>query len=96
MCKKPVLTTEQRVKNTQGKYCHQSCYDNAQQLCCQRCGKKWLWVTKETNNAFHPNDWCMAVYDDGSTNESVYCATCAEPYGGITAANSNSELYMVP
>lgn len=96
LCKEPVLTTEPRVKNTQGKYSHKPCYDDAHQFCCEYCGKKWLWPTKETKNTFHPIEWCRAVYDDGSTNESVYCATCAEPYDGIPAANSNSELYMVP
>ena len=96
LCRKKVFSNEVRVRNSKKQYSHKSCYDDAHQLCCENCGKKWLWPTKETNNQFHPNEWCMAVYVDGSTNESVYCPTCASNYGGVSAANSNSELYMVP
>jgi len=96
LCKKTVLTTKPRVKNTQGVYTHESCYNDAHQLCCESCEKTWLWPTKETNNSFHPIEWCVAVYDDGRTNESVYCPTCASKYGGVPAVNSNSELFMVP
>ena len=96
LCGKKVFSNEVRVRNSKKQYTHVSCYNNAHKHRCKSCKKIWLWVTKETNFAFHPNQWCRAVYDDGSTNESVYCPTCASDYGGVPAAKKNSELYMFP
>lgn len=96
LCGKKVFSNEVRVRNSKKQYTHISCYNNAHKHQCKSCKKTWLWPTKKTNNEFHPNQWCRAVYDDGSTNESVYCPTCASDYGGVPAAKKNSELYMFP
>lgn len=96
LCKKNVTIDLPHWMNKEKKYCHKACLKKSQVLSCEKCEKKWLFLSEETNWMFHPLFWCRGVYDMGETNERIYCAECAKQYGGIIAVKSNSELYMYP